>query len=672
MSGVLHGVVAALKSAAAAATDAFFNYVTLLLPGSGTNGAQNNTFLDGSSNNFTVTRNGNTTQGTFSPYGANWSNYFDGANDRLTIADNAVLRPGTANFTIEAWIFRTAAGAAHTVYAKGGAATGFVFQVTSTDVLRFTNTTSNIDSTGTIAANTWVHVAAVREGTGSNQFKLYINGVNDGTGTVSTNFNQTEEARIGEDRSATGDFAGYISNLRFTTAALYTAGFTPSTTPLTTTSQGASASDVELLTCQSNRIIDNSSNAFTVTRNGDVTVQVFSPFSPTAAYSTSVIGGSGYFDGSGDYLSIADNAALEFGSSNFTVEFWCYWNGNTASQIFWTKGADLGSAYAPFLFWKPSGSSLVLYASSNGTSWDIAAGTTLATMDANQWSHFALVRNGNTIKFYKNGVEQTSITTSLAFWNNTQAMTIGAGAGGVYVFNSGYISDARIVVGTAVYTAAFTPPAAPLTAITNTSLLLNFTNAGVIDNAMMNDIETVGNAQISNAQAKWGSTSISFDGTGDWLLVPNAQPQQLGTANFTVEGWIRLNAINTAYGVISKGTATTGWSVNITSGNKLQFSYTATQLTGATSLAANTWYHFAVVRNGTGTGNLKIYLDGVSDATSAGAVTDNFNQTNSMYVGANRTGGEALNGYVQDARITNGVARYTANFTPPTAAFPLN
>ncbi len=54
------------------AIDPYFDYVTLLLHGNGTNGAQNNTFLDSSTNNFTITRNGNTTQGTFAPYGSNW------------------------------------------------------------------------------------------------------------------------------------------------------------------------------------------------------------------------------------------------------------------------------------------------------------------------------------------------------------------------------------------------------------------------------------------------------------------------------------------------------------------------------------------------------------------------------------------------------------------------
>jgi hypothetical protein len=66
-----------------------------------------------------------------------------------------------------------------------------------------------------------------------------------------------------------------------------------------------------------------------------------------------------------------------------------------------------------------------------------------------------------------------------------------------------------------------------------------------------------------------------------------------------------------------------------------------------------------------------VYLNGTADATSAGAVTDNFNQTNVLYTGADRVGGSALNGYIDDLRITKGVARYTANFTAPTAAFPL-
>jgi hypothetical protein len=193
------------------------------------------------------------------------------------------------------------------------------------------------------------------------------------------------------------------------------------------------------------------------------------------------------------------------------------------------------------------------------------------------------------------------------------------------------------------------------------------TNAGIYDAAAQNDVTTVGDAQASTTQSKWSPTSMKYDGTGDWLTAIDGPQLQLGTGDFTIEGWVYLSAISVAYGIISKGTATTGWSVNVTALNKLQFSYTASVLTGATSLATGTWYYFAVVRSGSATGNLKIYLNGTADATSGGAVTDNFNQTNTLYVGADRIGSSALNGYLQDIRITKFARTITAS---PTAAFP--
>ena len=69
--------------------DAQFNYVAMLLHGDGTNGAQNNTFLDSSTNNFSITRNGNTTQGSFSPYGSNWSMYTDNSANYILFPQNS-------------------------------------------------------------------------------------------------------------------------------------------------------------------------------------------------------------------------------------------------------------------------------------------------------------------------------------------------------------------------------------------------------------------------------------------------------------------------------------------------------------------------------------------------------------------------------------------------------
>ena len=655
------------RAAAAQATDANFNQVSLLLHGDGTNGAQNNTFLDSSTNNFAITRNGNSTQGTFTPFSqaaGYWSNFFDGTDDRLTVADNANLRPGTSNFTIEAWIYRAASGAAHTIFAKGASTpTGFAFLVTSTNVLRFTNTSSNIDSTSTISANTWTHVAAVREGTGSNQFKLYINGVNDGTGTVSTDYNQTTEARIGENRGATDDFNGYISNLRLVIGtAVYTANFTPSTTPLT------AITNTSLLTCQSNRFVDNSSNNFTLTSTGTPSAQPWSPFAPTSAYSTSVNGGSGYFDGTDDVISTTSSSTnLSLGSGDFTIETWYYQTGKVRSFPAVLCNGNFGTNK-----WLVSdrhnslNPNSVMFAIGNGSIFITATTPT----PIGRWHHVAAVRSSNTVSLYLNGKFEASATlTGSIDGGGAQNIFVGGDQSQLSLTAfTGYISSTRILKGTALYTSNFTPPTAPLTNITNTQFLLNFTNAGIFDNAIKNDLETVGNAQISTGVTKFGTGSISFDGTGDWLTAPDSVNLQFGTGNFTIEGWVYLNAIGSARGFVSKGTSTTGWSLGTNSSNQVVFSHTSSTITSTGTLAVSTWYFVTVVREGTGTNQTKIYINGTNDGT--GTVATNFNQTNIMYVGADRVGGSALNGYIDDLRITKGVARYTANFTPPTQAFP--
>jgi len=193
------------------------------------------------------------------------------------------------------------------------------------------------------------------------------------------------------------------------------------------------------------------------------------------------------------------------------------------------------------------------------------------------------------------------------------------------------------------------------------------TNAGIYDATTQNVVTTVADAQVSTTQSKWSPTSMRFDGTGDWLTVLDSPQLQLGTGDFVIDGWVYLSANGIVYGLVSKGTATTGWSVNVTVLNKLQFSYTTSNLTGTTSLATGTWYYFAVVRSGSATGNLKLYLNASLEATSGGAVTDNFNQTSILYVGADRIGASALNGYLQDVRVT----KAARTITLPTASFPV-
>ena len=674
-------------SAAPAATDPNFENVTLLLHGDGTNGGQNNTFVDGSTNNFTITRNGNTTQGTFSPYGDNWSNYFDGTGDYLSRAFTSTtdgMYPQGTTYTIEAWFYASLTTSVRIIYdcsASNVTNFGGVWLGMNAGAAQFncrptTGGTLTSISGGSIVTNSWNHIAiSVNAGSG----RLFLNGTQVGsTTTISACSFTPVGASIG--RLSNGytvgipDYAGYISNVRLVqSTALYTANFTPPTAPL------LAITNTSLLTCQSNRVRDTSTNNFTITRNGDVSVQRFSPFSPTAAYAAGTIGGSGYFDGTGDYLTAPDNAAFDFGTGDFTIELWVYIAGNSSLNSNSVREATVVTSFPTTI--QTLTNSWGLNISGNGTTtgtgisfsnWQSGSNSLLSatvTVPQSSWNHIAVARSGTTTKLFLNGAEVASGTLSLQTIDSGQAIAIGRlGYPGYIQELNGYISNVRVLKGTALYTGSYSIPTAPLTAITNTSLLLNFTNAAILDNAMMAVPETVGNAQIDTTTKKFGTGSLEFDGTGDWLLVPDSIDQRLGTGNFTIECWLYLSATGAARGIVGKGTSTTGWLLSTNASNNVVFTYGTSTITSTGTLSGTTWYHIAVVREGTGTNQTKIYIGGTNDGT--GTVSTDFTQTNAAYVGANRTGGDALNGYLDDVRITKGVARYTSNFTPPTAAFP--
>jgi hypothetical protein len=649
-----HGLRAALAgqgSTPAPSTDANFENTVLLLHGDGTNGAQNNTFTDGSTNNFTITRSGNATQGTFSPYGDNWSNYFDGTGDYLRVTNGSFLT-FTGDFTVEGWIYSSFSGGTGVqgfmlIDTRSGYSTSnWAFGVfSSTGAVQFFYSGGGLSSSVSCVPNAWNHIALTRSGT---TLKMFVNGVEGYSGTVSgtiaTGSNANATIGAGFD-GANYMSTGYCAGLRVVNGtAVYTSNFTPSTTPL------AAITNTSLLTCQSNRFRDASTNNFTITRNGDVSVQRFSPFSPAAAYSSSTIGGSGYFDGTGDNVYCTPSNL----TGQYTIEGWFYQTDNAGTKAFfgnWSTGCLLRVQSGISFEWYMPGSSL----------------TATIVSQKNQWFHAAITRDsGNTVRLFLNGTQVASNTSSSTITMTN--FTVGSErsvSGDPY---AGYISGFRILNGTALYTSAFTPPTTPPTAIANTNLLLNFTNGGIIDNTMMNDVETVGNAQISTTVKKYGTGSMYFDGTGDWLLLPHTTDHLIGTGKFTIEFWLYLSATGAARGLVGKGTSTTGWLVSIDSSNKVVFTYGSSTITSSGALSGSTWYYVTVVREGTSTNQTKIYIDGTNDGT--GTVSTDFTQTNAMYVGANRTAGDALNGYIDDLRITKGVARYTANFTPPTAALP--
>jgi hypothetical protein len=663
--------------------DEYFDYTTLLLPGNGTNNQNNHTFLDSSNNNFTITRNGNATQGTFSPFSqTGWSNLFDATGKYLSVAYSSAAFNLTGDFTVECWINPTnlpsSTGSAAQSYARiwsfgtYNASNGLGLEINSNDsgnlrrlVSWYNGTQYGLSGNNIITPNQWYHIAVVRSGT---TITCYVNGVATGTITgASAAVNRSQPFYIaslqGLESDSSAAFAGHISNLRVLNGtAAYTSNFTPSTTPLT------AVANTTLLTCQSNRFIDVSNTAATITAANTPSVQAFSPFAPTASYAAANVGGSGYFDGSGDYLVSSSNTALQQGTGDYTYECWVYHTNTSGQQTYFARST--AGNYNGVYFYKDTSNTVGVYYTTQ-----IATGN--VTIVSGQWYHLAAARSSGRLRLFVNGVLAANVadTTNLT----ESVVVIGADANGSSPFN-GYISGARVLKSNGLYTAAFTPPTAPLTNVANTSLLCNFTNAGITDATAKNVLETVGDAKISTVQSKFGGSSMLFDGSGDRLTIPftsDLLELGIGGQNFTVEAWVYpTNAMASAGQILSKGGGTASWSTSsgaqyqwtiISSAASWNFNSSGSSITvNSGTVTLNTWQHLAVTYDGTTT---RTFLNGFLQSTSTSSYTAPSTR-NLQYIGMTQSGGytQEYFGYIDDFRITKGIARYTQNFAPPTTA----
>lgn len=665
-------------------TDPYFNYTTLLLPGTTTNGAQNNTFLDSSNNTFSITRNGNPTQGTFSPFSqTGWSGYFTGAaTSYLTTAGTNFINQGQ-NYTVQCWIyptsFTTSTSAVRRMYIfiKGVIYAGLSIHSDGTLGWYGWPTPGGMivtSAAGTITTNSWQHVALVVSPSG-NYIKLFKNGEEVGTAAYTAAGAGGAAIQIGHGDTGQGTdgFIGYISNFKISPSALTSGQLDYSATPSISSPTGSG-----LLTLQTNRFNDTSANAFVITNGGASSVQAFSPFAPTAEYSVATVGGSGFFDGTGDYLSFASNSAFNVGSGDYTFEAWVYQTARnaTAGTVFTLRNAD-DTAFPDVCI--ESGGALRGYMSGGAQ----GSASTL-TVPLNTWTHIAWVRNSATVYYYINGAAAGS-TAQSTNWSTAQTPKIGGqGWNSAFLF-IGYISNARFTK-SAVYTGNFTPPSLPITAAgssspytstsnvnvtfsaANTGLLTNFTNAGIIDITAKNVLETAGNAQNSTTQSKFGGSSIYFDGTGDYLFTPSSVINNL-SGDFTFEAWVYRVGSGSDHSIIDIGDyyGSTGIVFYVAASGALAI-YSGSGLMSGGTISANTWTHVALVRSGSSSGNLKLYVNGSSVGTPA---TSTSTFTGAMYVGTGLYNGglyNSWNGYLDDVRITK-YARYTGNFTPPTSTF---
>ena len=635
----------------------------------------------------TIVVNGNAQLSTAQEKFGQSSVLLDGTGDYLFVASNSDFGFGTGDFTLEGW-FRftnfTNGPALFDMRAAGGTEVKPVVYCGSDGRLYYYVNGSNRITGNILSANTWYHISVSRSGTST---KMFQDGTQVGsTYTDSNNYPATVlSIGIASWNTSFSALNGYVDEVRVSKVARYTANFTAPTatfandanTVLLIHAEGADASVT---------VTDDNSGR---TPKG---IQAFG--NAQVSTTQSKFGGaSAYFDGTGDYLTVSPTTDLaNLMNGDFTIEFWMYSpetgiDGTYGDSII---GVDNGGGGTGWIV-RTYGSKLQWVYDGQGA-YDIAT----FNPSANTWHHIAFVRSGTTLKCYTDGTERTVTSYADRRLSTTYSIKIGKVYPSQNDDYNGYLDEIRIS-NSARYTANFTAPIAPFVNDSNTLLLIHadgtngstvFRDDNGITGAAAKTLTASGNAQLSTAQYKFGTSSLLLDGNGDYLTVTNAHDLNFQKNDFTIEAWVYFDALSTSnrHTLISNGVSsfTTGWikfaAADLGAAYYPQvtaYDYSSggsPMMTSSTAVSNNTWYHIAWVRNGT---NHYLYLDGTqvasnTDSTARG-INVNMNLSGTQigrYGFDNGTPPSAtyMDGYIDEMRISN-VARYTAAFTPSTTAF---
>lgn len=395
------------------------------------------------------------TNGFYLPFKTNASSYvgsFNGSNQYLSIASNSVFNQ-SGDFTIEYYAYLNANTNYQVIVGRG---TGFITIQHSSDanamirLVRYGQAT--IATGGNVTAGKWNHFAIVRSGS---TVTGYLNGIAVVSGTDSTSTATGNALAIGQNSDGTNYFAGQISNVRYTNTAVYTSNFTPSTSALT------AVSGTQLLTLQNSSIVDNSTNALSITNNNSVTTGQTYPFAYTIFNDQGPAGNnwtpnnvSGVFGSTLDYMTdvptltsaTAANYAvlnplstlytvtagnLDFTYTNSTSGVW-YLKGTLAvssDKYYWevtptNVGAGLNISIGIILSTNTQTNTTTINLvtdgyvyHSDGNKYSGAGGTTGvaygATYTNNDVIGVALDLTAGTLVFYKNNVSQGTAFTGL-------------------------------------------------------------------------------------------------------------------------------------------------------------------------------------------------------------------------------------------------------------------
>lgn len=624
---------------------------------------------------YGLTANGNAQIDTAQSQFGGSSALFDGTGDFLTV-DNLASNV-TDDYTFECWVrFNALPSSGAFMMLATGDGNRYFGLLNNSGTQRWESSVMTGSNqyvaryTPTITTGVWYHIALVKSGS---TLTLYHNGTSQtattiaGTMTSTSTLFTSSTNILGAYTSSNHSLNGWMDEIRISKSARYTTNFTPSTTPFVN-------DDNTVLLIHAN---GTDATTFFEDDNG-IRASTGLVGTGSAAISTaqSRFGGSSLRTVAANETKISfENAPLNaIGTGDFTIEFFTRLDAvNQTTKVFlFTNEGNAGRRGIQL------NNQTVLYTISGST-----VITTANVLSANTWHHIALVRVGTTTRLYVDGVDRGNTvgdSSSLASTGNNTIANLATG-----FTPTGYIDEFRMSK-VARYTAAFTAPTAPFVNDSDTTLLIHFdgTDASTVfrdDNGQgraQNGIRTNGNAQISTAQSQFGGASALFDGTGDFLTIPNNSAFNFGSNAFTIEGWVRATNFTNFPSIMGMATigSNDGWTLQFTSGGLLYFECgvnggNADLPINTSAFSANTWTHFAFVRSGNtlyafrnGTLDSSVSFTGSINSSTANLIIgDGYGISSGLWAAS-----QDFNGYLDEIRISN-TARYTAGFTPSTTPF---
>jgi hypothetical protein len=339
------------------------------------------------------------------------------------------------------------------------------------------------------------------------------------------------------------------------------------------------------------------------------------------------------------YLYIPYSEDFNFGSGDFTIEFWVKFNSWADDRSILTKG--WGSVTGSFLIYT-YGTQIRFYASGDGSGWTVSSAQPIAdNVSLNKWYYVTVTRSGSTFRTFANGIQKTSWTNGLAIYNSTNhGIAVGNSETGANPADCN-IDGLRITKGICRYSSNFSLP---------------FNDASLVTEGAFKDRSRFSKRVLNNYTntstniKKFGDSGASFNGSGNYLSVTDSNNLNVRSDNFTIEYWIYLNSISGIIGIIGKRATESNYAPYymeiLSSKLKLYMSTTGSSwLTplSTSDLLINTWYHIAAVRSDS---SVSLYVDGslVDSVVTPDALMVNYDP---LYIGASSgspSGAGTLNG----------------------------